>query len=381
MNDTLWLKAHDYGAKAIVSPTTGATWRDRMKLRTTAFGQAVWSVSVPRDDDGEWQTGHNYGDFMADAWEESVLGVLPGDSAVRNFLPFWQLEGTDDKLVYADRDDDPSGRNIKGDGFCNWEEYRGFQTVGDQFGFYPSSSSPRHKRLNPTLKNALAYFMPGVEVIGYAPGYINALPDTMVFLIDSLTNLNDSDNSRMYGNRYASRNVFGAYYVYYGSHLDLKFPNDHRTMNQPASMPYQKAVVIWPKYTRNNINLVAPQGAVAYIKYKPNQAHPEYHTPNEVSQFVVRDDIIQSYKTYTAFYRNPINLPTWKSDKEIVTKSTIAHEFGHNIGMEDQYTDSTRTVYIMGKDTLIQVAGRIGVYAPFFFPLYSATSDSQITIK
>jgi|GEM_PF-7111355 hypothetical protein len=158
ISDILWLRAHDYGARVIVSPNSGLSTKYMMRMRRTAFGDSVWNVTVPRDeDDPSAFRGTNNGDMMADYWEEGVLGAVSGSQSIIDFAPFYQMDG---QLLYADRDKNPTGRDIKGDGFCNWEEYRGFTTTGDQDGYYPPSAPEEHTRLNPSTKNVMVHFMP-----------------------------------------------------------------------------------------------------------------------------------------------------------------------------------------------------------------------------
>ena len=326
---TLWLKTHDYGAKAIVSPGTGQTWRDLMTLRETAFGQHVWSVSVPRDDDGQAFQGYNWGDFMADAWEEQKLGLpsKSSDSAIVRFTPFYNNETG--SLFYADRDSIPEGRSIKGDGFCNWEEYRGFMTVGDQYRFY---STKLHKRLNPFRKEVMVHFMPNAESRPYAPGWMNALPDTMAYLVDHLTELVDTDSFRLDLMRWVNINRLGAYYPYYSSRSYWDDEMGFETTNQPADLEGQNAVVFWSIYRGNNIDLRPPRNGQIFGYVKRYVYFPGGGTiPRHAFQVVVNTEWIDVYTANVPYYRN--HFDDYLADIAKMKRLTIAHEGGHTIGM------------------------------------------------
>ena len=370
IQDILWLEAHDYGAKAIVSPVTGQTWKDLMNMRETAFGQKVWSVSVPRDDDGQKFTGYNWGDYVADAWEEKVLGVAPGNPAVYDFVPFYQ-KSTTGFLFYTDQDTTPAGRNINGDGFCNWEEYRGFLVAGDQNGYYGSN---KHMRLDPSLKNVMVHFIPGVEIQAEAPGYIDALQDTMAFIVEYIPAVDTSSSRKLRLRRPINNNSCGAHFPYYSAYRSWNGLN-WGTTSHPADGPLQNAVAFWPM--RNRIGRIHPW-AEGYIKPIPrSDGDTTYAVPNRVYQCVVRTDVIDAYYNSSNYYQNHQN--DWTSDRLIIIKAVLAHEFGHNIGMEDLVTnDST----LMGWNVVDPTqTDRIATWSPYFVPQYGDPAKQQITIK
>ena len=375
--DTLWLKAHDYGAKAIVSPSTGQTWRDMMKMRTTAFGQDVWSVSVPRDDDGQAFIGYNWGDFVADAWEEKLLGLASeaNDSAIVRFVPFYQLDAGN--IVYADRDSIPKGRDIRGDGFCNWEEYRGFITVGDQFGFDTSSVGKKHKRLNSFTKNALVHFMPNAECRPEAPGWMNALPDTMAYLVDHLTQLEDSDTTRLSLRRWVNINKYGAYFPYYSARSSWGNGLNWGTTNYPASMTNQNAVVFWSIYRGDHPKLKPyRRDLFGYVK-TPRVFSPDMATvPKYTRQVVVNTDYIDLYTANLPYYRD--HFDDYLQDVDKMKYLIIPHEFGHTIGMPHDPVFQ----YIMAKYPLKDSANQYRwiLDPPLFTRQYSDGSKSKISI-
>lgn len=370
--DTLWLKAHDYGAKAIVSPVTGQTWRDLMTMRTTEFGQDVWSVSVPRDDDGQASLGYNLGDFMADAWEEQVLGVNPGDSAVKNFVPFYQKD-PDGNLVYADQDKDPTGRDIKGDRFCNWEEYRGFITAGDQYGYY---TTDQHTRLNPFTKNALLHFMPSAECKPESPGWISALPDTMAYIVDFFV----FDSIRLSQVKIVNYNKYGAYYPYYSARgFWADGGLNWGTTNKPAEGLYQSAVVIWPQYRGTNPLLTPPAGAMGVTRGWRIAFNDSCFVPELVNQLEVNVDFIEDIRIDLAYYNGAAKDSAWKADKAKLIKFVLAHEIGHSIGMTHDilfnYIMEIRVLYDRNNQN------KLILDPPGFTREYSNRSKDQISIK
>ena len=369
VRDILWLKAHDYGAKAVVSPVTGQTWKDLMESRTTAFGQKVWTVSVPRDDDGQLFTGYNWGDFMADYWEERVNGVGSGDQKIRDFVPFYQ-GGAEGLAAYTDQEDDPKGRDINGDGFCNWEEYRGFLTAGDQNGYY---ASDKHIRTNPFLKNVMVHFIPGVEIQDEAPGYIDALMDTMAFIVEYIPEVDTSSSIELRLKRTINYNKVGAYFPYYSSEGSFLDPNKGIT-SCPANGPNQNAVAFWPMYT-GGANL--SRGSLGYVL-----RYSGVRTPNKVFQCVVRTDKIDSLTNITFYDTQPDSI--WDQDREKVIKKTIAHEFGHNIGMAEGYNQAagTNIPTLMGMFYYDPTQGnRYRLTPQYFDPQYGQAAKNQITIK
>ena len=375
--DTLWLKAHDYGAKAIVSPSTGQTWRDLMNMRTTAFGQKVWSVSVPRDDDGQAFIGYNWGDFVADAWEEQMLG-LPSessDSSIVSFTPFYELVA-DTNLIYADQDEDPSGRKIKGDGFCNWEEYRGFITVGDQYGFYPPAAQYQHKRLDPFFKNVMAHFMPNAECRSEAPGWMNALPDTMAYLVDHLTSLQDDDTTRLSLKRWVNINKYGAYFPYYSAKSSWINGLNWGTTNRPADAGYQNAVVYWSIYRGDHPRL-KPSKRNSFGYVKADIRFPEWATiPKYAYQVIVNTDYIDLYTVNLPYYAD--HFDSLDVDVKKLSSLVIAHEFGHTIGMPHDPVFQ----YIMAKHPLTDANNQYRwiLDPPLFTRQYSDYSKSKISI-
>jgi len=380
--DVLWLKAHDYGAKCIVSPSTGQTWRDLMKLRTTAFGQDVWTVSVPRDDDGQAFTGYNWGDFMADYWEETVLGLSPvpsSDSAVVNFTPFYQLD-THYSPIYADLDLEPAGRNIVGDGFCNWEEYRGFITVGDQNGFYPASNPYQHKRLDPKIKNVMVHFMPNAECLPEAPGWINSLPNQMSYLVDHLTTLTDTDSCRLSLVRQVNINRLGAYYPYYASETFWSSLSSFKTTNQPANIEGQNAVVFWSEYRGNNRALMPSNpNSLGYVKPVWRFSNDLAATiPRFTRQVVVRSDVIDTWVVNLPFYNG--NLDSFLVDTDKLKRMVIAHELGHTIGMS--HDPSIMLQYLMAEHPSTDPNNQLKLILdpPLFTRQYSDTSKTKISI-
>lgn len=191
--DTLWLKARDFAAHAVIMSRADrcpSPLRPIPRINPYADNARIFSVTLPRDYDGYQWGGTNRGDYMADQWEESVFGFAQGDTNIKNFFPFLNIgprgfyERNSFGWAYydsiADRDTFAVGRGIRGDGLTNWEEYRGFWTTGD-YNTYPYATpqyermDPRHKNifkaLSPRLEPDLVLVMPAWDSLLYEPQF------------------------------------------------------------------------------------------------------------------------------------------------------------------------------------------------------------------
>jgi hypothetical protein len=388
LGDTLWLIARDYAAHAVIMPRGQSTYTLRLRHHVSPFDSlhALWAVTVPRDYDGWQDIGINKGDFIADQWEEDALGVDSSDSAIVNFYPFYNKDttGAFNVGITADAADIfPAGRNINGDRFTNWEEYRGFHLTGDLDSLH--YLQPKHVRLDPMRKNVMVDWREDElepEVSDNIPGFLDSLckcADSCLSIRFVETFLNEGD--RLNTNRHINLNQQGAYFLYYS------VPG---VSNKPSDFA-QNAITWWRvnDVEKNWICRERGYRGVAYNWYfdglgyfgacvssEPDSlgyAIPEYNT-----RCWVYPDNIRKYKTYT-YYDSTATLQ-WIGDYSDMIKRTISHEFGHAIGMNHIFDN-----HIM--DDPPPIYQTLGLnYGRFFGNTldvldYSNSNRKQITIR
>jgi len=354
--DTLWLRVLDYGAKCMISPRQGSKIQNRMNSIPDVFGRPCYTLSLPRDLDGLYDYGVNYGDGMADVWEANY------NWATWNMLPFTQWTSQIDLPVSptdhgtSDRDDTGQGRLFKdgkqlyGDYLCNFAEYRGFMICGDDSAIYQPGQR-QHRRTNPLLKTVFGWISPLIPdtLKMLYPGYISSLNDSMeVFFVDSIsgelqkdfyTSLDWRDTAE---GRLVTHNLIGCHRFYHG----------FTSLTNHPILETANAVTFWPDDATYDLYLqehhLPRQSAyscgLAYLDFNLN----EYaQWPNGVSFITIENNAFSLIDTATnSFYRNNpgLILPAVRG----YYKSTIAHEFGHCVGLKDHpVSDPT----IMSPDT------------------------------
>ena len=203
---------------------------------------------------------------------------------------------------------------------------------------------------------------------------MNALPDTLAYLVDHLTSLTDDTTSRLSLKRGININKLGAHYPYYSS--TAYFDPVWRTTNAPASGEFQNAVVFWSIY-RGDHPLLKPSRSNIFGYVKRFVYFPGGGTiPKYAFQVVVDTDYIELYTANLPYYAN--NIDTLESGVKKVTSNAIAHEFGHTIGMPHDPVFQ----YIMAKYPLEDVNNqhRWILDPPLFTRQYSASSKAKISI-
>ena len=144
--DILWIVARDYGMDCSVTPTASAYEGKLafMQPLVTEFGDSVYNVTVPRDNDeiDTISNGFANGDFMGDAWEEMHFPDSLGYD-IREIQPFIDTSAAAAGYPVMDKDSIPRGREVNhrywdGDYLTNWEEYRGFLVLSDSLDISPT---------------------------------------------------------------------------------------------------------------------------------------------------------------------------------------------------------------------------------------------------
>ncbi|MDP8241035.1 MAG: hypothetical protein P9X24_18240 [Candidatus Hatepunaea meridiana] len=375
--DIPWLTAKDYAAHAVVMPRCNCPERLRLKYETSKYydGAPLWAVTVPRDYDGYQLTGVNRGDYMADAWEEDMLGVALYDQKIMEFNPFYDIH-TDSlgerTFVFADSDTLPIGRNIKGDRLSNWEEYRGFELTGDPDSAY--YAQPKHIRLDPNRKNVMVSWRENElqpEVAANIPAWLELLSnrnnDSLNLEIYFIKTYIDED-MRFNKLRCINMHQFGASFPYYGV---------ERVTIRPSNF-LQNAVTWWEvnnaerDWLLNSKGIVLPGSDITGISWTVGNRYgfqtPEYH-----SRIYIVYSEISKWKTepyYTA------NDSLWEADRDSLLKNEMSHEFGHSIGMNDVWEN-----FIMNHEPPIDYNS--GQFFPNanYVPDYSTVDQQMISVR
>jgi len=403
--DTLWLRARDFAAHAVVMALadrySATPLRVRGRKNKYANNAPIYSVTVPRDYDGYQTGGVNRGDFMADRWEESVFSLPSCDSstagiaALTGFNPFLNLDssGTFSTDSIADRDTLAVGRGIRGDGLTNWEEYRGFWVTGD-YHSYPYAThqfqrmDPRHKNvfkaLSPRLEADLVSVMPAWDSLLYKPKFKST--DTTEFFDIKYVNLKLQsgirDTSRFQRGmsprigRMVNLNIAGASFKYYGYYTPTRVPVKY----------YQDAVTFW-EINRNDRLFMEFNGFNGYCF--PHDSSESFDFPNNVSRVVLNKDEISSKGTTLSYYNGGLGTGTWlgaNGDYRKILRYILTHEFGHAIGRIGHNSAHT----IMWSDSLLGSLPQDTAQGPnrgkyFYDPNwkndFNTTDKSRITIQ
>ncbi len=312
---------------------------------------------------------------MADAWEESVLGVPQDSSQILSLMPF-QIRQEDGSFIVADLDAIPVGRvidstSLKGDRFSNWEEYRGFEMSGDLDSV--QYTDPKHVRLNPKYKDVLIHFRSNLEQVvkDNLPGFISSLDSVEINIVEKLMQLNETEFSRRSLSRTVNLNQYGAWFPYFGI---------QEVTNQPSFLS-QNAVTFWRDDPREDIldPIIVIENYTAVTALKTVGPKVNLITgPKYVSRIWIRTRLLSTYPTQIAPYYQGQPQLVWDTDYDRLIKWLLGHEFGHSIAMKHlTNVDST----LMRIDVPYDITGRLFPPPDNWNHDYSATSQSDIIIR
>jgi hypothetical protein len=381
--DTLWLRSWDYAAHCLVTPEVGGGKDRRMEPYYIAeFQQYVRTITVPYDYDGYTDVGISYGDGMADKWEHDMV---PGQD-IRYFRPYITLTP---HRGMADLDHIPIGREFDGDNLCNFAEYRGFMVALDSTN---TRNGHRHIRTNPNRKTVFIHVRQNMglqdSVREQMPGYIYKMPEMEAYFTDSIrfspTYLATDDDQyieesrHQLFNRDINANRGGAGLWYYGFGYPLRYP---MALNDTV-----RAVTFWkwfpsehrfhPHRKRTaNIDSVFGYSYNNYVFGVPGRAAS---MPNNVYEAIVQIDFYNQIRD--DYYQ--FNLEDWLRDFPAECKKTIAHEFGHCVGMYDiPYDESHHTITIMSGAWRGPTPSRRYFYVTPTDSTYADSSKAEFSIR
>jgi len=351
--DTLWLRARDFAAHAIIMSLADRAsitpLRLRGKVNPYANNAPLYAITVPRDfDDYQWG-GVNRGDFMADYWEETVFGLSEGNTAIRDFFPFLNL-GTDGMFhtdSIADRDSSAVGRGIRGDGLTNWEEYRGFWTIGDHNTFPYTQPifermDPRHKTVfkavSPRIANRepdLYAVFPAWDSLLNTPNFSTADFNEYLDIRYVDLPLNEDFRTWLRTGRTVNQHREGASFLYYGYYHPTPVPARYT----------QDAVTFWEADIIDQ-NFMDRRGRELDANTWPYDINIPFGFPNGINRVEVNVRGIANYGN-SPYYNGGGEI--WAGgDYQLLMKYLLTHEFGHTIGIEHNIGQKT----IMYLDTL-----------------------------
>ena len=370
--DTLWLMAKDYAAHCVVTPRCSSPNRLRLRDVTSPYyeDEPLWSITVPRDDDGYQLVGVNRGDFMADAWEEDVFNLDRYDPAILNFYPFY-VRYTDGQLFHADNDTLPIGRGIDGDRFANWDEYRGFEVTGEpDSGFYQAA---RHVRLDPRRKSVTLGWQDRVEgeITDNVPGFLDLLTDIFfgnlgmeLYFIRSYW----LDDDRVHIKKYINRNQLGASFPYFGV---------SKITDKPSDFPEQ--AVIFFQSSRAEILPLELGGNLWFGgTFGLSAERRGYTTPERHLRSWIHLYNIDRWEDSTYYAANPLQ---WTAAKDSLIQFLMIHEFSHSIGMTDLNNDSLMDGRVPVQGNSAQPDYGKFFYDPSFSISYCDSSRNQLNVK
>lgn len=373
--DTLWLIARDYAAHAVIIPRGVSTHTLRLRKHVSPFdSSALWAVTVPRDYDGWQDVGMNKGDFMADRWEEVVLNVPYSDSALTAFNPFYNRNslGQFEAGIYADDDSLPTGRDIDGDRFVNWVEYRGFHVTGDIDSV--EFAAPKHVRLLPEKKTVMIDWQISTlhhDIADNIPGWLNLLESTVydtleMYFVDA--HLDTSDRFR--ASRLINPNTRGAYFFYYGVPCVTNWP-DPLTQNAVSWWEVNDDEKDFFEIQMNmSLDSSGYQGLTVFI------GPGDYCVPKLHRRCWVYLPEMDRWQTSTYYLNNP---GQWQQDYYDMIKLVISHEFGHSIGMDEGNNNE-----IMNDPAPINLIPGNN-FGRFFYPIftqdYSDSSRNELSTR
>lgn len=347
--DTLWLKARDYAAHCLVTPEIGGGKDRRMRPFIAPYNQEVRTITVPYDYDGYRDIGLNYGDGMPDRWEEAQFPT----EDIRNIRPFVTITSQTGPSK-TDFDKEPEGRGFDGDLFCNFAEYRGLVVAVDSTDTH---AGHRHQRLDPQRKTVILHVREnmgedagGDSVLSQMPGYIYKLQQLSVLNHDTVEiYFTDSIRFRREPTASAYRqrqdqiehtrfvrtgrdvnfNRAGAGLWYYGFGAPISYP-----MSRVDTI---RAVTFWKwkssderQYYFNRFGRYPRFTGITWGKAVFGAPGDSAFVPNTTTRALVNIDRYIDIRD--SIYGG--DTPEWRQVFPRQCKRTIAHEFGHSVGMQ-----------------------------------------------
>ncbi len=343
--DTLWLRCRDYGAHCLVTPEVGGGKDRRMQPYFAPFDQRVWTITVPYDYDGYQDVGVSYGDCMNDKWEAQVCNC----TAIQQFRPFVTMLP---RRGPADFDDKPVGRDIDGDSWCNFAEYRGVIIRNDST---LQDTSKRHQRLDPLRKSVVIHVRsnmhilgPGDSVLTQMPGYIYKLqvphlpqyPDTVeIYFTDSIrfrraaSAISDEAMIELrrftHSGRDINYNRVGSGLWYYGFGMPTTGPMDGDGVIKAETHWAWDRTREPSDLREHHLNPDGILGVTLWVLRPFGTPENGATIPNWTVRTVVQIDKFNAIRD-DIYHGDSLH---WQQDFPKECKKVIAHEFGHTVGM------------------------------------------------
>ena len=332
----LWLKAKDYAAHCLVTPSaSGGGKGGGLQHFVSPYGDTLKAITVPRDYDGLGvYFGWNLGDGMADYWEEQAFEVID----TRPILPFIKFLPLGAAPVLADFDAEPEGRDIDGDYLCHFEEYRG--------AIIPPGL---HQRIDPLKKTVFIHLRTNLDSVVSAamPGYIYHLNDggfeTEIFFMDSMKwggldtawtelAIENYRRNNMKG-RSVNFNKAGAGHWYVGYGLPTTNPCTDSVANAVTYWRWAGSDDQRRLGRRNMYGATIPAEVLWPVPGDPTDGGL---IPNCSIRTIVNLDRYDSVRVNNFYSHDP---DQWDEDFPRALSKTIAHEFGHTLGMLHRPSD------------------------------------------
>jgi hypothetical protein len=336
---TLRLVARDYAAHCLVAPFVEGNGKSNSMAYATGLGDTVNYVSVPRDEDGYYAYAYNFGDYLADAWEEKVFA---GDS-LRKHWPFMHPDSMGSpRAKWEDDDIYLRGRPHNGDDLLNFEEYRGYWVATDS----TRQNDPnlhKHIRCSPVSKDVFVYFHSAFDTVVVYPNFFGSIAPGYVYNLHDSAHFHLTDYSELYKRpvddpiRFDDhKSVSYARLSHAGLYPPLFIPADSLPRDSSIEF-YGEAQIVsgWPWIPEEGdwYNIAGLTIVTDSVRLIPGSM--SWNIPREVSRFVIHQpSFVYFYKHLTDYaITDPNGWTNWTDDIVPVLKGILAHEVGHAVGL------------------------------------------------